>query len=289
MLNLQLINQNYVNKLINIVVLFISFSTVAMAQTQQPLSTRQEKAQQRQEKINQLIKQEEEGSLIYNKQWLLGFNLNTDGWNLTYEHGKYKTITKTNIWWLQLGERKDPHQTKVSTVYDYSNMTYYNTDPFYYGKQNTFYYLKFGLGNQMLIGGKGNKNGVAVSWIYGGGVSLGMLKPYYLQILDSTNNYSDIRYTPANENIFIGNDSVNLIAGKGPFGKGFNEIKFTPGLHLRTALRFDYGRYNETLSALEVVINFEYYFSKMPIMVWNDGYHAFANAYVAIEFGGRRK
>jgi hypothetical protein len=277
-----------VKKLIHSLLLFISFSTVAMAQ--KPTAARQEKAMQHREKINRLIKQEEEGALIYNKQWLLGFNLNTDGWNVTYEHGKYKTITKTNLWWLQLGERKDRHQTKVSTVYDYSNLTYYNTtNSFFYGKQNTAYYLKLGLGNQLLFGGKGNKNGVAVSFIYGGGISVGMLKPYYLQIYDSTGNYNNIKYSPANEQIFIGNDSVNSIVGRGPWGKGFSEIKFTPGLHLRTALRFDYGRYNETLSALEVGANVEYYFSKMPIMVFNNGRNAFVNVYVAIEFGGRRK
>jgi hypothetical protein len=278
-----------VNKLIISLLLLISFSTVVVAQTQQPLSSRKEKTQQRRDKINQLIKQEEEGALIYNKQWLLGFNLNTDGWNLTYEHGKYKSITKTNLWWLQFGERKDPHQTKVSTIYDYSNMTYYDTYSFFYGKQNTFYFLKLGLGNQMLIGGKGNKNGAAVSWIYGGGVSLGMLKPYYVQILDSTGNYTDIKYAAPYQNTFIGYDSVNTIIGRGSFSKGFSEIKYTPGLHFRTALRFDYGRYTETLSAIEVGVNVEYYFDKMPIMVWNDGHHAYVNAYIAIEFGGRKK
>ena len=268
--------------------LFISFSAVAIAQMQAPTS-RQQKSQQRKDKINRLIKQEEEGALVYNKQWLLGFNLNTDGWNVTYEHGKYKSLTKTNLWWLQLGERKDKHQTKVSTVYDYSNNTYYDTYSFIYGKQNTFYFLKLGLGNQMLIGGKQNKNGIAVSWIYGGGISLGMLKPYYLQIYnDSTGITTDMKYSSANYNIFTGNDSTKYILGKSSWGKGFGDMQFTPGLHLRTALRFDYGRFNETLSAIEVGVNLEYYFNKMPIMVGNNGHNIFANAYVAIEFGHRK-
>ena len=42
------------------------------------------------------------------------------------------------------------------------------------------------VGQQYLIGGKGNKNGVAVSAIYGGGLSLGYLKPYYLNVHDPT-------------------------------------------------------------------------------------------------------
>jgi hypothetical protein len=33
---------------------------------------------------------------------------------------------------------------------------------------------------QQVIGGKGNKNGVSVSAIYGGGLTLGLVKPYII-------------------------------------------------------------------------------------------------------------
>lgn len=42
---------------------------------------------------------------------------------------------------------------------------------------------------------------------------------------------------------------------EGGLFKGFNEIKFVPGAHAKFALRFDYGRYNELLSAIDVGIN----------------------------------
>ena len=61
------------------------------------------------------MKQYEEGSLIYAKQSAFGFKLNTDGWGVFYEHGKYKTIKKTNIWWLEFGERKSHKEEKVTT------------------------------------------------------------------------------------------------------------------------------------------------------------------------------
>ena len=57
---------------------------------------KQLKKQERRDKINQLIKQEEEGALIYQKQGAFGFKFNTDAWSMFYEHGKYKTITKTD-------------------------------------------------------------------------------------------------------------------------------------------------------------------------------------------------
>lgn len=266
-----------------IAVIILSIPLFLVAQENKSVG-RKEKVAERREKINQLIKQEEEGALIYQKQKLFGLKLNTDGWNLIYEHGKYKSIVQTNLWWMELGERKNNKQeklTKGSVIIPGLAIG----NPFIYGKQNNFYYFKLGFGKQYLIGGKGNKNGVAVSAVYGAGLSLGMLKPYYIQIEDAnTGQVIDIKYTN-NDSTFL---NPNVIMGASAFGKGFSEIKYVPGIHLRTGLRFDYGRYNEILSALEVGLNLEYYSEKMPIMVFNDPHHAFFNAYIAIEFGKRK-
>ncbi len=245
--------------------------------------TKQQKKADRREKINQLIKQEEEGALIYQKQGAFGFKFNTDAWSMFYEHGKYKTINKTSLWWLELGERKHPKEEKVPTLN--AQQGFLIISSYIYGKRNNFYYLKAGLGQQTLIGGKGNKNGVAVSAIYGGGFSAGLLKPYYLEIVNpSTNKKEEIKYNN-NDNLFL---DPTIILGKGSFGKGFNEIKFVPGAHARAALRFDYGRYNEVLSAMEVGVNAEYYSQTMPILLLNKEKKFFFNAYIALVFGKRK-
>jgi hypothetical protein len=244
---------------------------------------RQRKKDERRERINQLIKQEEEGALIYQKQGAFGFKFNTDGWGMFYEHGKYKTINSTPLWWLEFGERKDRKEEKVPTLS--ASQGFLIISSYIYGKQNNFYYLKAGFGDQRLIGGKGNKNGVAVSAIYGGGITAGLLKPYYIQIQDpSTGERKDIRYNN-NDSLFL---DPTIIVGRGNFFKGFNEIKIVPGLHARAALRFDYGRYNEVLSALEVGVNAEFYSQKMPIVLLNKERQFFLNAYIAVTFGKRK-
>lgn len=244
---------------------------------------KQLKKAERREKINQLIKQEEEGALIFQKQGAFGFKFNTDAWSMFYEHGKYKTITKTSLWWLEFGERKHPKEEKTPTLN--ANGGFLVISSYIYGKRNNFYYLKAGLGQQTLIGGKGNKNGVAVSAIYGGGLSAGLLKPYYIEIKNpSTNKQEQIKYDN-NDNLFL---DPTIILGKGGLGKGFNEIQFVPGAHARAALRFDYGRYNEVLSAMEVGINAEYYSKTMPIMLLNKEQKFFFNAYIALVFGKRK-
>lgn len=272
-------------------VLFIIFSSAALfsfAQTNpsnKPL-TKEQKKQERQKHLNDLMKLYEEGSLVYAKQSAFGFKLNTDGWGVFYEHGKYKTITKTNLWWIEIGERKSQKEEKVTTGQDIGGGFILVGNPYIFGKENNFYYLKAGVGQQYLIGGKGNKNGVAVSAIYGGGLSLGYLKPYYVNIQDpSSGTTYDIKYSDSTRTKFL---DPNLITGSAGFTKGFGQGKFTPGIYGRLALRFDYGRYNEFLSALEVGINAEYYAKKMPIMVDNPAKQFFANGYIAIEFGKRK-
>ncbi len=254
-----------------------------MAQTKS--QERKQKKEARNERVKQLIKQEEEGAMIFQKQSAFGFKFNTDGFNVFYEHGKYKTITKTSLWWVDLGERKDPKQYKQSNLLGVSGSPIVvQGNGYIYGKQNNLYYLRFGLGQQKVIGGKGNKNGVAVSAIYGGGLTLGMLKPYYVQIQEN-GQAKDIKYDN-NDNVFL---DPNVIIGGSAFGKGFSEMKYVPGAHVRGALRFDYGHYNETITAIEVGVNAEYFSQAMPVMVGvNTDKKFFFNAYVALLFGRRK-
>ncbi len=259
--------------------LFIS----AFAQTpQKTLSEKDQKRDARKQHIAELIKKEEDGTLIYNKQFLFGFKLNTDGWTGLYEHGKSKNITTTNTWFMEIGERKSHKEEKLTSI---GPDGFPSGNPLIYGKQNVFYNVNIGIGQQKLIGGKGPKNGVAVSAIYGGGFSAGLLKPYYVTVLDSSGNGAvDVKYQGTGDSVFL--DPTRLISSAG-FTKGFNQIKVTPGVIAHAGLRFDYGRYNELLSAIEVGISAEYYIKDMPIMIYTTPKKFFYNTYVAIEFGKR--
>lgn len=276
-----------------IIVMAIFSIPLMVAAQDNKAKDRKIKAAEKKERVNQLIKQEEEGALVFQKQSTFGINLNSDGLGFTYEHGKYKTITKTNLWWLSLGERKDPKQYKQSNTFASSGSggvgIVFFGNSYVYGKQNNFYFLRAGIGQQKTIGGKGNKNGVAVSGIYGGGLTLGMLKPYYVQVTNSTGSGTgtkDIKYSDTTATVFL--DPTAIIGGSG-FGKGINEIKFVPGVSVRAALRFDYGKYNETINAIEVGINAEYFSQAMPILVGvNDTKKFFFNGYITVNFGRRK-
>ncbi len=271
-------------------VLSLCFATIVMGQTQtQPEKKKTSKADKKaakREMVNQMVKAEEEGAIVYAKQWVWGFRLYSDGWSTYYEKGKKTSATKGTLYNIEIGERKHPKEQKITK--DGGNGIFFG-NPLVYGKRNNFYFTRLGIGQQYLIGGKGNKNGVAVFAVYGGGLSIGLLKPYYVDIVDPVSGKpATIKYKDdgsRNDSLFL--DPYALQGGSG-FTKGFNEMKVVPGLNAHLGLRFDYGRYNEIVSAIQVGVRSEYYFSDMPIMVDVPSHNFFTNVFVSFEFGRRK-
>lgn len=232
------------------------------------------------ERINTLLRMEEEGDIIFNKHNIFGIKLATDGYGISFEKGKFKTNTRTLLYQFELNEKKSPKEHKISASPDqfsYSSVVLY--------KLNNFYEFKMAIGQQHLIGGKGNKNGVAVTALYSGGVSLGLLKPYYVETRNDANETKRLTFQQ------LVNDSANsryYLTGSSGFTVGWDHLSVKPGLNAKTAMRFDYGRLNQTITAIEAGLTGEFYFSKIPLVMQVPQKQFFFNAYVAILFGSRK-
>ncbi|MEN9525641.1 MAG: hypothetical protein RLZZ256_1025, partial [Bacteroidota bacterium] len=169
--------------------LFLSCLSVTGVFAQQPISKKEQKKQH----INQLIRQAEEGALVYNRHNIYGVQVSSLGYGVFYEHGRVKNARKANLFRIDITEIKDRKEDKVQNT---ANGFIFFGNPYIYGKINNFYQAKLGYGQQLILGQKGNKNGVSVTGIYGGGLSLGLLRPYYLQVIDPvTNEEKFIKYS----------------------------------------------------------------------------------------------
>lgn len=259
---------------------FVMVTIFAQDTTGKNKPSKDDKKEIKRQKINSLIKQAEEGVLIYRRQSIFGIQGRTNGYGFFYELGRMKTNRKTSIYRIDLTEIKHQKEEKVPSG---GGLVFGN--PFIYGKQNNFYQLNLGFGQQWIIGQKGNKNGVAVSAVYEGGLALGLLRPYYVEVEDpSGGDNRTIKYSKQDSLLFLG----PTIVGGGGFGKGWNEITVKPGVFAKTALRFDYGRFNEVVSGIEVGVSLEFYGAKIPIMVDQKQKQLFFQGYVAILFGRRK-
>lgn len=268
-----------VNKLIFLLfTAIVATSSFAQDSTFLRHEKKAEKKEAKRQKINSMIKQSEEGVLIYSKQSIFGFQFRTNGYGVFYELGKMKTNRKTNIYRIDLTEIKNPKEDKLP-----SGGVFFG-NPYIYGKRNNFYQVTLGLGQQYILGQKGNKNGVAVSAIYNAGFAIGLLRPYYIEVQDPLAGDKTIKYSVPDSALFLG----PTIIGGGGLSKGWNEMTFKPGGFVKAALRFDYGRFNETVSGIEAGLSLEVYASKIPIMLQQKDKQLFFQGYISVLFGHRK-
>jgi hypothetical protein len=238
--------------------------------------SRKQRQQQKREHVNDMIKQQEEGVITYRKSFLFGAKLISDGYGIFFELGRASSVKKALLYQLEISERKHIKEEKLNSYYS-------NSVPFIFGKENFFYPVKLGVQQQQLLGNKSNKNGVAITANYGGGVAIGLLRPYYVQIQDG-NQITYVKYNSPDSAAFLG----GRIIGGPTTGKGWNELSVVPGLYAKAAVRFDYGSYNEVISAIEVGITADFYSKKIPQIVYNPEKQFFFSGYVAILFGKRK-
>jgi hypothetical protein len=256
--------------------LIFCFSNTLFAQK----TKKEDRREKRKERIDLLVKQEEEGVIVNKKHFVYAAKLTTDGYGGFLEKGLAQSIRKALLFQLEITERSHAKEEKT--------FNFNGTGPYKYGKTNYFYPIKLGVQQQYLLGNKGNKNGVSVTANFGGGFVAALLRPYKLGFdsLNTTTNQRSLIYSGYNDNPSKFLSSTN-VTGPG-FGTGFNQLKVVPGIYAKTGVRFDYGVYNEIVSALEVGVTGEFYGKKISQMALNDDKNFFFGAYVAVLFGKRK-
>lgn len=241
-------------------------------------STRQSRKEIRRQKINAIIKQEEEGVITYKKHTAFGVKLLTDGYGGFFEMGRGKTVKRNLLFQLDISERKHQKEEKIQ----FNN---YNSTPVIYKKLNFFYPVKLGIAEQFLLGNKSNIKGVSVTANIGGGLIAGLLRPYMIEVAGPSGR-EFVKYEPGDTaSLFL--QPGTYLGGPG-LGKGWSYLKVTPGVYLKPAFRFDYGRYNELISAIEVGVTAEYYTKKIPQMLALKEKNLFFSGYVSVMFGRRK-
>ena len=177
---------------------------------------------------------------------------------------------------LEITERKHEKEDKQANSF--------SSAPYIFGKQNFFYPVKLGVQQQFLFGNKSNKNGVSVTGNLGGGLVVGLLRPYMVEVLKGSERVY-VAYNGPDSALFLNQSDI---VGGPNFGTGWSNLKVTPGIYAKPALRFDYGRFNEVVSAIEVGLTAEFYAKKIPQMTFQKQRQFFFGAYVAILFGRRK-
>ncbi|RYZ52160.1 MAG: hypothetical protein EOP49_10195 [Sphingobacteriales bacterium] len=220
-----------------------------------------------------------------------GIRLNTDGWSLFAERGvsRYED-TKTSekfynvrLFSAEITEHKHPKEAREASD-NRGSGDQEKARPYILGKINNFYALKLGYGNRRMIAGKPEPGTVSIHWVYTGGLSLGMLKPYYVDAYTGPLSKEAIKYEESTKEIFV---SERHIVGSAGWSKGLNELQFVPGIHAKTGLHFDFASNGKSKLALETGVSAEMYTKKIELMVRQKAYPYLISGYVSFLFGKR--
>lgn len=219
--------------------------------------------------------------------------VHTNGWSVGYNIGEAHTYYKTDFWHFALGEIKDSRETLSSTNGGGQGA---QSRPFIYGKQNSLIMLQVGRSMKRQLSEKAEQRGVKVGYSYAYGASVGMLKPYYIDIIKQkrggaggTYDITSIRYTDSTANQFLSGN----VYGASSFAKGLDEIQFLPGAFGRIGLNFDWlTNDEETLWSLQAGLRADAYLTTVPLMVTpqnvtNVDKFVFLNLYAILQLGKR--
>lgn len=236
-------------------------------------------------------------SVLYKSSWAAGARLRSDGVNIGAEFTKSKRFKRSLLFQVQFSYFWHPKQTRQQSPYGGGGV--FGGDgfkPFVYGKQNTLFTLYGGVGQKFLLAEKGKQHGVQLFFKYAAGFSLAILKPYLLEVVDtsSINNNTFTRttiigYVPGgNNDLFLNQTQYgNIIVGGAGFGKGW-KLKALPGLHLEVGMDFDFGKNLSFVKTLEIGIASDFYYKRVPVMVQNNKF-LYPSVYVGFLMGKRKE
>jgi hypothetical protein len=212
----------------------------------------------------------------------IGINWNTNGGLVGGLFAKRSVYIRKNMYHyfaLELVNVKHPKELR------YANPTTGNSFIFY--KENYLFSIRPMYGREFLLFRKGEEEGVRVSGLVAGGLTLGWIKPYAIQY-DYT-DYSggsgppiDVRNEPYDPSIHT--DPQNRILGTGGLLTGIGKSKFSAGISTKAGLIFEIGPSN---TGIEVGGLLEVFPKKIPIMANSPNYNVFTSLYVNIYYGFR--
>jgi hypothetical protein len=219
---------------------------------------------------------DQQQKVFFRNEKSFGISLNSDGIGFGYRGAKRVDYRNKRLFEIEGGSLKHPKEYKISNPYTTGGN-------FVYGKLNSTFYLRGGIGHQYELFKKADLGGIAIRYIYSFGPVLALYKPIYYRVMYpvSVNEVIikeekfDYRKALQPENIY----------GRAAFTKGLNEIKVMPGLYAKGGFDFEYSKEDKVIHAIEVGAQINAFPKEIPIMATTSNKAVFFSLFVSYRFG----
>ena len=204
----------------------------------------------------------------YKHAFFIGGKLNTNGWSGCLDFVKNKGRHQ-RIWQISFSEIKHEKQIKQKGT-NKSFPELGNPSPYVFAKINNLYTFQVGCGHDRMPLPCVVDGNLSVGFRYNGGLSLAMLKPYYLKLMQvdystptPTARILETQYTQSDSSQFL---NPNLILGASTWSKTLSLIDYVPGAYFETALTITPGKSKTFVQVITLGCNASLYYKILPIM-----------------------
>ncbi len=216
--------------------------------------------------------------IVYENDFSLGLHLHTRGYGISFRRGYYPTNFRKYGFETDILNLR--HEKEIKTF----GILPGNNRGFVLNKINSFFSLRTGMFREKILYDRYDRNGIIISWLLGGGFSIGFVKPVYIELENTESSFGQDRvlirrYNPS--------EPQQNILGQAGFFQGIGETKIEPGLYVKTSFLFDYLGVDESIKSLEVGVVADAFRKEIPIFYDFVNPSVFIQLYCNINFGKR--
>ena len=213
-----------------------------------------------------------EHKILFRNEKSFSLILNSNGFGFGYRYGKRINIHRKLLYEGDINLVKHQKEKKIYNPYSQS------LRKFVYGKTNSAFNIRLGIGQHHELFKKFDQNSVSVRWFYVVGFTTMFLKPIYYNILDDSTKTFQWQ-------LFEKNTPWWYISDRKPFTHAFNEIKVIPGGYIKTGFSFEFSKEDKRVNMLETGISLDIYPKPIKIMETENNPMFFPTVYIAYRFG----
>lgn len=153
------------------------------------------------------------------------------------------------------------------------------------GKQSYLFALRGQWGREFTLFRRADVQGVQLNGVLAGGPTLGVLKPYYVQVVigQRSRQILEVPYEPTllqNRDVFI--------VGAGSLFRGFDRIRVEPGLNAKAAVSIELDAFRQASFGLETGFLLEGYRREVVLIPGTENRQFFTSGFLTLYYGNKR-
>lgn len=213
-----------------------------------------------------------EHKILFRNEKSYALTANSNGYGFGYRYGKRINIKRKFLYEGDFNIVKHNKEKKISSPYNLSLFS------FIYGKTNSAFNVRFGIGQHHELYRKFDRNSVSIRFFYVGGITTMFLKPIYYEIIADSSNIPKVMK-------FEKNTPWWFITGKKNYFYGIDEMQIIPGGFVKTGFAFEFSKNDKKVKMLEAGISIEAYPKPIKIMEVENNPLFLPTLYLSYRFG----